>query len=75
MRRENQNIDNRNRLTPEAFELEMGTLRVPDGKSKEQIWQAVFEKINSEKQVQIIPLVSTFLRIAASILLVLGMLS
>lgn len=72
MRRENQNIDNRNRLTPEAFELEMGTLRVPDGKSKEQIWQAVFEKINSEKQVRIIPLTSTILRIAASILIVLG---
>lgn len=72
MRRENKNIDNRNRLTPEAFEQEFGKLKIPAGKSKEQIWQAVFEKINSEKQVQIIPLASTFLRIAASILLVLG---
>jgi ferric-dicitrate binding protein FerR (iron transport regulator) len=72
MRRENQNINNRNRLTPEAFEQEFNKLKVPVGKPKEQVWQAVFEKINCEKQAQIIPLASTFLRIAASILLVLG---
>lgn len=72
MRRENQNINYLNRLTPEAFEQEFNKLKVPVGKPKEQIWQAVFEKINSEKQAQIIPLTSNFLRIAASILLVLG---
>lgn len=72
MRRENLNINNRNKLTPEAFDQELSKLKVPAGKHKEQIWQAVFEKINSEKQAPTIPLATSFLRIAASVLIVLG---
>lgn len=54
------------------FEDMLKNLKVPSGKSKDQTWQAIVEKLNEQSEVKIVSISRMILRIAASILLALA---
>ena len=55
--------------TGDEFDAIFSTLRIPSGKSKEQVWQAIIEKLDEHQQSKIIPLTRIAFRVAASILI------
>ncbi|HCT29640.1 MAG TPA: hypothetical protein DIW31_02650 [Bacteroidales bacterium] len=73
----NKNIKNdlaKNDFSRSSFEFEsmIRNLRVPSGKSKEQVWQAIHNRIDSQSSIKIIPIGRIVLKIAASVLLALA---
>jgi len=55
------------------FDAILGRLSIPSGKSKEQIWQAIFEKLDKQKEIRTIPLYQITLRVAASLVVLIAL--
>ncbi|MGD9978197.1 MAG: FecR family protein [Bacteroidales bacterium] len=59
-------------MGPDAPDKVLGTYRVPAGKAKEQAWNTIFESIEIVEPVRVVPLRGLFLRVAASIIIAVG---
>ncbi|NOU16751.1 MAG: FecR family protein [Bacteroidales bacterium] len=55
--------------TRDEFDAIISDLRVPSGKSKEQAWQAIFEKLEEKPSTRTIPLIRIALKVAASLII------
>jgi len=55
------------------FEDLLKGLKVPSGKTKEQTWQAIYDKLETQPSVKVIPIGRMVMRIAASVLLALAL--
>lgn len=55
--------------TRDEFDIILSNLKVPSSKSKEQAWQAIFEKLEGKPNTRTIPLIQIALRIAASLII------
>lgn len=54
------------------FEKMLKGLTIPTGKPKEQVWQAILENIENQKQAKVISITAIAIRIAASILILMA---
>jgi transmembrane sensor len=54
------------------FDILIKSLSIPSGKSKEQVWQAILEKLDEQPKAKIIPLAKIALRVAASLLIIIA---
>lgn len=58
---------------PETFEKLLSQYKVPVSKTKEQSWKELFDSIEGADQAKVVPFASYILRIAASLLVVIGL--
>ncbi len=58
--------------TEEEFDVLLSNLRIPSGKSKEQVWQSIFEKLDNQPNVKVLPIGRIMLRIAASLIILIA---
>lgn len=58
--------------TRDVFDATISDLRIPSGKSKEQAWQAIFEKLEEKTNTRTIPLIQIALRVAASLIILIA---
>ncbi|NVO10248.1 MAG: FecR domain-containing protein [Bacteroidales bacterium] len=65
--RENGLTGSTEKKTRNEFDVIIDNLKVPSGKSKEQVWQAILEKLEESPAARTIPLIQVALRIAASL--------
>lgn len=65
--------DDLKEFLPETFEKLLSGYKVPTAKTKEQAWNEIFDSIDSINQAKVVPFASYILRIAASLLVVLGL--
>lgn len=56
----------------DVFDDIISDLRVPSGRSKEQAWQAILEKLEEKSNTRTIPLIQIALRIAASLIILIA---
>jgi transmembrane sensor len=56
----------------EELDEMLGKLSIPSGKSKEQNWQAIFEKLEEQKIAKTIPLYQIALKVAASLIILIS---
>lgn len=56
----------------DSLDATIKSLVIPSGKPKEQIWQAILEKLDEQPVVKIIPFASILLRVAASLLILIA---
>ncbi len=65
--------DDLKEFLPETFEKLLSGYKVSTSKTKEQAWNEIFDSIDGINQAKVVPLASYILRIAASLLVVLGL--
>lgn len=54
------------------FDALTKNLIIPSSKSKDQVWQAILEKLDNQQKAKIIPLTKIALRVAASLLIIIA---
>lgn len=64
---------NEGKDSSDAFGKLVESYKVPDGKSKEQVWQAIFNEMNFDENPRVVSINRQLVSIAASVILVIGL--